>query len=1054
MDQRQVYLIQSYHDNWQNYLDSIAGRATSPVWDLCVITASNVDQAQAYRCQLEQRIEAGLLPSSTGFLVIPDPDGKRVGSGGATLNVLLECYKSFLRNEKSHRNAFEGRRVLVIHSGGDCKRIPQYSAFGKLFSRVPRELPNGRPSTLFDELFISLSALAAIMNEGVLIVSGDVLFLFDSKQLDFRRQGVIGVTCKARASIGSNHGVYVVNPKNGRAKKFLHKASPAKLTAYGAVDESGHVNVDTGIVWLDPDVAKCLVSLVYSEDTEQEQAKVECLINDGVRLNLYGDFLFPLTEEATLEDYLKESTEGKDSTLLLEIRNELWRKLRGIPLYVQSVSPAEFVHFGTSREFRDLLVRQIDPFTAIGWSRRTLAYAANQNLTATLVNSCIESNAISNGMFLVEDSHLAASSIIGDGSIISNVVTTMSFQLRDNIVLHQIPICADDGDVKYVTQIYGVEDNPKDHSDYGTFCNISWTQWLKDVPEVVEEHIWSHVSNDERSLWNARLFPICNERDESLKLVLWLQDPKMATDQILGQWFSAERVSLEDCVSLANRVQIIKDQTMIEDVVRRKLFLKNIDDEKELSYFVNILGSDPVRIINNVVYLTKVIGKYNNPLFRMRGYRIVAELLKNWKLDSATEMMLTASSDNSIETNGPFSWSSLEDKAFAELSNLVQSHSVLLNKYNCDEFKFKQVRVSAACRADLAGGWSDTPPFSIEKGGTVLNCAIELDGRLPITTVARVLDEPKLVLISNDLNVRKEVEYTDYILDYDDPADPLALHKAALVLTGIIPRVPNRGISSVFGGYGKGLELSTKVNVPKGSGLGTSSILAGTIVICLNSMLGRILSEHELFDQVLVLEQMLTTGGGWQDQIGGLTDGIKFVKSQPGIPQLPIYEPVELSASVRERFDKQFVIVYTGLRRLAKRILRDIMGAYILRERNVVNSLFEIQEIALLMRNALREGDLALVGHLMKRHWEINKRMDPYSTNAIIDKIFEVCEPYVFGAKLCGAGGGGFMELILKDEITIDQLNKVLKNAFPSGQVSVWPSSVAYRALKCETSTV
>ncbi len=309
-NERLAYLSHIHKESWQIYLDSISGRSTSPSWDVCIITASNEDQAKAYRLQLEQRIKSKLLPTSTRFLVIPDPGGKRVGSGGATLNALLESYRLFDSENSLSTNRFQNKRILIIHSGGDSKRIPQYSAFGKLFSRVPRQLPDGRPSTLFDEFFISLSAVPASMKDGVVVVSGDTLLLFDGKQLDFGRQGVIGVTCKAPVEVGSRHGVFVTDPESGKVRKFLHKASEAKLIANGAVDECGNVNLDTGIVWFDPDVAKTFLDLVYDEDVQRMSMKIERFVNDEVRLNFYGDFLYPLTEDAALNEYLYEATEG------------------------------------------------------------------------------------------------------------------------------------------------------------------------------------------------------------------------------------------------------------------------------------------------------------------------------------------------------------------------------------------------------------------------------------------------------------------------------------------------------------------------------------------------------------------------------------------------------------------------------------------------------------------------------------------------------------------------------------------------------------------------
>lgn len=1046
-----LHLVESHKKNWQNYLDSISGRTVLPVWDTCIITASNEDQARAYRLQLRQRIKSNFLPAETDFMVLPDPNGKRVGSGGATLNALLEVYLRFQRNQGNQydENQLAGKRVLIIHSGGDSKRIPQYSVFGKLFSRIPRQLPDGRPSTLFDEFFISLSTIPAFMNEGVLVVSGDILLLFDSSQLDFGRQGVIGVSCKVPVSMGTNHGVYVENPQTGRVHRFLHKASKLKLSTNKAVDEAGYVNLDTGIVWMDVDVAKNLVDLIYDRDLALMRAKKSRFINDAIRLNFYGDFLFPLTADATLEDYIKEPAEGICSAQIREVRTELWNKLHGIPFYVQSLSPAEFIHFGTSREFLNLLTSNIEYYSKLGWTKRTLGYSAKPSQKETLMNACIEGKVISNGNYLVEDSHLCCEVAIGEHSVISNVISSLPLEVKDGIIVHQLPINDELGILNYVTRIYGVEDNPKSPLASGTYCNMDWKEWLSNIPGV-EKYIWEESAFEERTLWNARLFPVCRDRDESLYLSLWLQSPTTVSGCILDKWISARRISLQDCISLADRSQILQDQIGIENLVRRKIFLQLIDEERDFEEFKGILGTEPTSVVSNVSLIIDDINRSADQLYRMRGYRVVAELLRNMECKPSTDAKVVVAAGKSGTTGKLYTWSVFEDKAFAELSSLIQTNPVFSIDNREHEFRYRRVRVRAACRADLAGGWSDTPPFSLEKGGIVLNCALELNGELPVLVAVEILDEPKLVLASEDLHVRKEVAHTSHIFDCRDPSDPLAIHKAALVITGVIPYDLTSTIADLFGKKGKGLSLTTRVDVPKGSGLGTSSILAGAVIASLHCLMGRTVSEQEIFNQVLILEQMLTTGGGWQDQVGGLTGGIKLVSSSPGVPQIITYEPVALSSIVRKRFDEQFVIVFTGQRRLAKRILRDIMGAYMLRKNDAVRSICELKQIALSMKEALVDGDLALVGRLMNRHWELNKTIDPRCTNPLIDSIFRVCEPYVHGGKLCGAGGGGFMELILKDGVISEQLNKVLGRAYPDSQVRVWPARIVERALEIE----
>ena len=124
-----LFLAQSYTDAWEEYHRSLK-QANCALWDYVILTASNEIQAEGYRIQLKQREAQGFLPKHTHFAVVPDPEGKRVGSGGATLGVIRYIAK--------HRGSsdFSGLRILVIHSGGDSKRVPQYSTLGKLFSPV------------------------------------------------------------------------------------------------------------------------------------------------------------------------------------------------------------------------------------------------------------------------------------------------------------------------------------------------------------------------------------------------------------------------------------------------------------------------------------------------------------------------------------------------------------------------------------------------------------------------------------------------------------------------------------------------------------------------------------------------------------------------------------------------------------------------------------------------------------------------------------------------------------------------------------------------------
>lgn len=241
---KNLFLRQSYMEAWQDYEHSIAREEG---WDYVILTASNEAQAKAYRLEIDYRLQKKMLPQKCSYMILPDPDGKRVGSGGATFHVLRKLAEE---NGGIVKNCLKDKKVLVIHSGGDSKRIPQYSVCGKLFSPVPRELPNGEPSTLFDEFMIVMSAVADRMKEGMLVLSGDVLLLFNSLQLDFQFKGAAAISMKEHVSTGKDHGVFLRNSQ-GMVERFLHKLSEEQLHEMGAVNEQGNVDLDTGAVLFD-----------------------------------------------------------------------------------------------------------------------------------------------------------------------------------------------------------------------------------------------------------------------------------------------------------------------------------------------------------------------------------------------------------------------------------------------------------------------------------------------------------------------------------------------------------------------------------------------------------------------------------------------------------------------------------------------------------------------------------------------------------------------------------------------------------------------------------
>jgi fucokinase len=407
------------------------------------------------------------------------------------------------------------------------------------------------------------------------------------------------------------------------------------------------------------------------------------------------------------------------------------------------------------------------------------------------------------------------------------------------------------------------------------------------------------------------------------------------------------------------------------------------------------------------------------------------------------------------EATGNHAW---EDRAFDVVADMVERSTLRLQRPHIDRREVQHVIARAAARIDFGGGWTDTPPHSIERGGTVLNAAVTLRGAHPIVAEVDRLPEPRLVLVSRDLDATLEPRLAGDVLAYANPADPFALQKAALVLRGVVPHGtdPQQPLADLLRERG-GVRLSTGTNIPFGSGLGTSSILAGAVLAALHA-LGSGSSEEQggrcagteeprtaasqLFDEVLCLEQMLTTGGGWQDQVGGLTGGIKLVTTPPGLPQKITVQPVPLTVEVAEQFGERLLLVYTGQRRLAKNLLRAVMRRWMARDPEMTWIQGEIARLALAMREALSAGALDELGNLLTEHWTLNKRIDPGCTNPFIDELLDTMNPYVCGSKLAGAGGGGFVISIARSTEAAQTLSDVLAQRYPGTPVERWESAV------------
>ncbi len=152
---------------------------------------------------------------------------------------------------------------------------------------------------------------------------------------------------------------------------------------------------------------------------------------------------------------------------------------------------------------------------------------------------------------------------------------------------------------------------------------------------------------------------------------------------------------------------------------------------------------------------------------------------------------------------------------------------------------------------------------------------------------------------------------------------PFSIPKAALALAGFRPdhvAEHHASLQAQLTAFGSGIEITLLSAIPAGSGLGTSSVLAATVLGALNDFCALGWDKQELGRQTIALEQLLTTGGGWQDQFGGLLHGVKLLQTQPGIEQVPVVHWLPEGVFTQPEYQACHLLYYTGIRRTAKTI--------------------------------------------------------------------------------------------------------------------------------------
>ena len=749
-----LFLRQSYLDSWEDYERSLKKKSFIK-WDYIILTASNEAQATAYRNQIENRLEKGLLPEETTYAVLPDPEGKRVGSGGATFQVM----RYIAEQEPERENPFKNRRILVIHSGGDSKRVPQYSAIGKLFSPVPRELPDGRSSTLFDEFIVGMSGVPSRIQEGMLVLSGDVLLLFNPLQIDAQFDGAAAISIKEPVATGKNHGVFL-NDGHDYVKCFLHKQTEERLREMGAVNKAGNVDLDTGAVLFGSALLQALFRLISTEGKVDEK-KFRQFCNEEARISFYGDFLYPLANDSTLEDFYKEAAEGQLNEALHECRTQIWNAIHHFSMKLLCLSPAEFIHFGTTRELRSLVTKDVQDYEFLDWKMQVNSAVQKEGFAAH--NAYVGSRAKIGKEAYLENCYILGNSEVGDGTVLSHV-RIMDRKIPEQIVMHGIELTGG----KKVIRIYGVPDNPKGkYPGEVSFLGTTLNQFMAQN-KVTKEELWK---GEETYLWFADLYPVCDDWEDALDMaeIIYKMAHGTATKEEIFRWRETERMSLYSSFNAADIEASCDQERFLENRILARCFIRKLEQGMYYAEALKIFGKRGIS--KEIFKLLMEDAAEADFSLKIRIYHAVSCYMKKTR---------TIYDD--------LHYDALENDCFGTIQEVIYEEA---EKKLPDSAGYRivkdQVDIALPVRVNWGGGWTDTPPHCNEKGGVVLNAAMKLRGIYPVQITVKRLDELHVEFESKDIGVYTTVDSAAEIQDCHNPYDSLALHKAALIACRIIP---------------------------------------------------------------------------------------------------------------------------------------------------------------------------------------------------------------------------------------------------------------------------
>lgn len=920
-----------------------------------------------------------------------DPVNSQLGSGGGTVHLLAEAWRHATGRAGCASMTFAAwlaaSRKLLVHGSGESRRLPAYAAAGKPLTPIPalHGIPGQRPDQVLLDLQLQTYERLfwyAAQSSRVMVACGDVILRVHRWLPEYPEADVLIFGLASSHEEARHHGVILCPAGDpGRMTCFVQKPTIERLEEL----EKTHVfYLDTGVWLLSQRAAMTLMKKCGWDDARQ--------VFRSKTPDAYDLF-------------------GKFGTALGETPVERDSDISALTCAVVPLSHARFYHFGTNAT----LLASVSELRYPAAEQRSFGHvSAERQACVTVQNAdvrCELGPELRN--VWIENSCLAAGWRLTGRNVLTGVpYNEWTLNLEQGVCLDFARI---DG-AELCVRFYGFDDvfRGRMSADDTLLMGRPASEWFK--KRGIEFSDAGIMPADD--IFEARLFPVSGSGKLTPEFIAWLCDVEPVANEGFRQlWLSARRLSGRELLSRTDVAGAAAD--------RAGRMAQAIASRPEADWLASCSEYDLAATAE--LFVTRnwplpVVGGRNPgmpdlALVHDRMFRYAAASLRN---DSGA---------------GKY-----ETEAFELLRKMIVDRMELEPVAPCRNLLEDQVVWGRApVRLDLAGGWTDTPPFCIEYGGRVVNVAVDLNGQPPIQVFGRLSQKHEIVIRSIDLGIEERINTYDDLRRWGVLGSGFGIARAALALAGFDPRFHSRGTcksleDQLRKDFGGGIELSMVCAIPKGSGLGTSSVLAAALLGTISEMCGLGWSADDLFGRTLALEQMLTAGGGWQDQVGGITGGVKFIETAPGLMQKPVMRWLPNHFFTEAYANKQILLYYTGLTRVAHGILGEIVRSMFLNSARHLGIISEIGHNALFAADAIQRNDWDGLCEAIRRSWDLNQRLDGGTNPPQVASIVDSIDDHVCAVKLLGAGGGGYLLMLAKDAGAASRIRATLAGNPPNSR--------------------